>query len=56
MPKKVLVGLVNKAKNPVTIKFNNSDEQFVLSHKQKTKKEFVEADLIYDPSEIQIIR
>ncbi len=56
MPKKVLVGLISKVKHPVTIKFKNSDEQFILAHKQRTKKEFVEADLIYDPSEVMIYK
>ncbi len=56
MPKPVLVGLVSKVNHPVMVTIKSTGEKFRLSHKQRTKKEFVEANLVFDPSEVMIIR
>ncbi len=56
MPKKVLVGLISKKEHPVWVKVKSTGEKFRLSHKQKTKKEFVESDLDFDLSEVMVLR
>ncbi len=56
MPKPVLVGLVSKVNHPVWVKIKSTGVKFRLSHKQKTKKEFVELDLDFDASEVLILR